>query len=563
MISWIQKTFQHHFRTIFAVVLVFTIISLIVGINASGGLGHADSRRANLQFFNYDLAVQQDQQRVFGDGSMSISLKYGPFSGATSEQVEGYSKMRTASLYLADQWHIPEATDAEITEEIKNARMFAGQNGEFDAKAYSDFRDRLKTTSKGGNPEGDIKRVLSDDVRVDKVQKLLAGPGYVLPGEVKQQLARSDTTWTLSTASIDYASFKPELKPTDAEISKYFEEDSARYQIAPRIVVSYAEFPMMAYLPKITVTEAEVRAFYDANPARFPKPAEVKPADDKTPPKTDPAADYAAVRTQVEASLKIERAQKQALQAASELTVSLYNNKVPAAGVDAFLAKNNITAKTLNPFTREAGPSELMGSREFADEAFTLPRQDRTYSDAVKTPAGAAVIFYKDTQPARKPALAEVRDRVVADWTESERRRRFVDLGKAVKSQLEASLKAGNTMEKAAETVSASAKVKVEGKTLPAFMPRSRPQDVDYSVLDALERLEKGQITDMMLNGDKGLFVYAADKKAPDLTEANPQYLTTRTQLASFFAQRLGFGGAYVSELVEAEEKKSQPKTSQ
>ena len=62
----------------------------------------------------------------------------------------------------------------------------------------------------------------SPDVRADKVNKLIAGPGYVLPGDVKSQLARSDTTWTLSTASADYDSFAPALKPSDADLTKFF-----------------------------------------------------------------------------------------------------------------------------------------------------------------------------------------------------------------------------------------------------------------------------------------------------------------------------------------------------
>ena len=51
MISWIQKTFQHHFRTVFAVLLVLIIISFVVGINASGGFGQAERRHVDRPFF--------------------------------------------------------------------------------------------------------------------------------------------------------------------------------------------------------------------------------------------------------------------------------------------------------------------------------------------------------------------------------------------------------------------------------------------------------------------------------------------------------------------------------
>ena len=100
--------------------------------------------------------------------------------------------------------------------------------------------------------------------------------------------------------------------------------------------------------------------------------------------------------------------------------------------------------------------------------------------------------------------------------------------------------------------------MKIEAKSLPAFTLRTRPQDADYTVLGALDRLEKGQLSDMLVAQDKGIFVYAADKKAPDLTEANPQFVATRNQIASYTARQ--GAGAYIAELVAAELKKSEPK---
>src|SRR5205823_8065970 len=153
---------------------------------------------------------------------------------------------------------------------------------------------------------------------VEKVEKLLAGPGYVLPADVKKQLLVADTTWTIATAATDFAAYKPEIKSTDAELTKFFEENVARYEIPPRVIASYVEFPAANYLPGITVTAEEVRAYYDQNPARFPKPTEVKPAEAKAPPappKPDPAADFAAVRAQVESTLKLEKAKQLAVKA--------------------------------------------------------------------------------------------------------------------------------------------------------------------------------------------------------------------------------------------------------
>ncbi|MFM9078666.1 MAG: peptidyl-prolyl cis-trans isomerase, partial [Opitutaceae bacterium] len=92
-----------------------------------------------------------------------------------------------------------------------------------------------------------------------------------------------------------------------------------------------------------------MRAFYDANPSRFPKPADPAKTDATKPqitPPADPAADFAAVKPQVESALRFERAQKLAAKAASDLSLSLFEAqaRTPAA-VAAFIAPRKLTSQ--------------------------------------------------------------------------------------------------------------------------------------------------------------------------------------------------------------------------
>jgi peptidyl-prolyl cis-trans isomerase D len=560
MISWIQKYFQHHFRTVFAVLLGIIIISFVFTIGAAPGIGRADRQVIDREFFGYNLSLQADQQKLMGDAGLSANLRVGAFGQLDGSQIQNYAFQRAASLHLADTWHLPAATDAELQKHIEGLRMFAGADGKFDAKAYTTFRDNLKANPRGIS-EADVRRILSDDVRAEKVQTLLAGPGYVLASEVKNQLERADTSWTLATVTADYAAFKPEIKPTDAELTASFEQSGGRYDIPPRVVVSYVDFPAAALVSAQSVTEAEARAFYDANPSRFPKPADAAKPAATTPtvtPAVDPAADFAAVRAQVEATLKLERALKQANKNASDVSLALFESKArTTAAVEAFLASRQLTVKSLPPFSREAAPLELSGSPELAAEAFRLG-QDRVASDALTTQTGAVILIWKETQPTRKPLFAEVRANVTTDYVESERRKRFLEAGKVAKAQLETRLKAGDVAEAAAKAAASAAGLKLEAKAVPAFTLRNRPQDLDFSVLGALERLQKGQVSDLIMSGDKGVLVHAVDRKSPDLTEANPQFVETRQQIASYNGR---FGAsALLSELVDAELKRSEPK---
>lgn len=560
MISWIQKYFQHHFKVIFAILLGVTIISFIFTIGAAPGIGNADRRGvSDRPFFSYNLSLQGDQQRLMGDAGLSASLRVGAFAQLDNEQIQNYAFQRAATLHLADQWQIPDPTGAEITDHIKTLRMFAGQDGQFDAKAYQTFRDNLKTNPRGIS-EADVLRIIGDDVRAEKVQALLSGPGYVLPTDVKSQLSRTDTTWTLATATADYSAYKPEIKPTDADLTQFFEQAGGRYDIPPHVVVSYLDFPAIDQLAKVTVTEAEARAFYDANPSRFPKPADPAKPDATKPgvtPPADPAADFAAVRAQVESTVKFERALKLATKAASDFSLALYESKARTPDAyAAFLTSRKVTPKGLAPFARDAAPAELAGSTEAVAEAFRLGK-DRSVSDAINTPTGSVILFWKETQPTRKPLFTEVKDKVANDYVEGERRKRFIELGKTAKASLEGRLKAGDTLEQAAAAAATSSGLKLEAKTIAPFALRNRPQDLDYSVLGALDRLGKGQISDMIFAGEKGIFVYAADKQLPDLTEANARFAETRTQIAGYTA-RIG-ASSYLTELVERELKKTTP----
>jgi peptidyl-prolyl cis-trans isomerase D len=543
MISWIQKYFQQHFRAVFAILLVLTIVSFVFTIGASPGIGHGERRVIEKPFFGLNLASNEDQQRLMGDAGLSAYLMTGG-QGLDNDQLQQYALHRYATLHLANELRIPQPTPTELSDYLKGLRIFAGQNGEFDPAAYSRFRDNLKANTRIS--EGTVTRVLGDEWRSERIQKLFSGPGYITEADIRKQLNRADTVWSIATATLSYDSYKPSITPSEDDLAKYFADNAFRYEIQPRFSGSFVSFPASAYLAKVTVTEDEVRSYYTANKDRF-RPASAK--DDKK----DESLAFAEVRSQVEAALRVDRARKLALKTASDLTVALFEKQAKPADLPGLISDAGLKLEPLTPFARDEVSPELGNSPEVVSEAFKLDA-DRFFSDAVSTPSGAAIIVYKETIPARQPVLAEVRAKVLVDYLQNERRRRFTELGRNLKTSVEARLKAGEAFTPAIEAACAAAGVSVEAKTVAPFSLRQMPRDLNYSLIGSLETLEKNQLSDMSFADNKGNFIYVSDKKLPAASESNPLYAQARTQLAQVSGGTTG--AAILSELIANELKK-------
>jgi peptidyl-prolyl cis-trans isomerase D len=554
MISWIQKNFQHHFRVVFGVVLVVTIISFIFTIGAAPGIGRAGTKTYSQLFFGHDLSKQGTSDSLFGDAALSIQLQVG-YAGGESSQVQEYGLQRTASLALADQLKLPTPSRTELESYIRGLQAFAGSDGQFDPGRYASFRDSLKANPRLS--EADIARVLSDDVRIAQLRRIVGGPGYVLSGEVKEQLIRSDSSWTIAVATTNYADFKPEIPVAEDALKRYFEQNAFRYTVPPRIGVDFVEYRTSDFIGGIPPTAAEIRAFYDENPARFPKPSESKAAQPDAAKPSNPDADFAAVSPQVEQTLKTERASRLAAKAAADLTVAIYEQRLTphTPAFNDFIAQNKLAIKEVQPFQAEATPADLGWNEQIVEQAMNL-KPERPVSDPLSTANGSIVLFWRETLPSYQPELAQVRDRVVADFRENERRNSFVVTGRTLRAQLEARLKAGDSFEKAAAGVTGPIKLTVT--EYPTFVRRQPPKELERSpVLAALERLDQGHVSDLIPTTEKSFFVYVREKKDPDLAETSPRFSTMQAAIAQQSTNVAS--GLVLREIVEGELKRNTP----
>lgn len=312
-------------------------------------------------------------------------------------------------------------------------------------------------------------------------------------------IAGRDTVWTLVIGSIDGSGFAPRIDTSDTAVADWFETNSRRYEIAPRTSV-------------------------------------------------------AALRV-------VAEDEKAALAAASDLAVRLLEENVKPAGLDAFLAKNRgVTLVEIGAVAPDSIPADLGGpsARNVAAEAARLSAY-RPYSNPVPVPGGAAVLVWREDIPARVPELSEVRARVLSDYQAAETRRLFNAAGRELQAKVAAAVAAGKPFADALTSAATAAGLKVEIKTpAPFSLSGEFPADMDFTVLQTLDRLSEGKVGDFIPAGDNsGRLVYAAGQKLPVIDPASAEYAAIRAQLAESLSR--ANAGALIEAVVDAELSKSAP----
>ena len=526
MISWIQKYFQKHFRLVFLLVLIAIGLPMVAIYSASGGSRGESIKALERPFFNVNLDSPEQIRRLNLDGELSVYLRAG-YAAPQDARLQQYALQRVTGLALADQLHLPTATPEQVAKFVTTLRAFQNESGQFDQSAYTRFADSLKGGT-GGATIADVNRVLRDDARLADLAKLLGGPGYVQPVDVKLQLSRADSTWTVQVAALDYAAFSPAFNPTEEALKKFHADNAVRYDVPARPKLNIVELKSADFRPTGTPTEEQLRGFYNANISSFPVPADDK-KDAKAP--AAPVDNFPKVRAQVEAALLNAASRRLTSEYANQLTVALFDKKLAANSPElaAYLAAQHHPATALGSFAPNRPPADKPWLGNYASAIARLSRE-RYFSDPLPSPDGYVILLWTDSLPAYTPSFLEVHDQVAADYRASEKRRLFIERGNSLRAALQAAAKTptGFADKAAAE--------KLEVKTYANFTLSAPPQDLPEQVGNTLLTLSAGQVSDLIGSADKGLLVYAQEKKLPDLTPANPRYALVQAQATAMLA---------------------------
>jgi peptidyl-prolyl cis-trans isomerase D len=516
MITSLQNFFLKHNKWLFGGLLVVIIVTFVLTIGPQSFFGSGGSQqRQALKYYGYDLSSQADQRAMGFTAEISAILH--PELRLRREQLMDYAYLRVAALGLADQLGIPNPDKDALAGFVETLQIFQDpQTGEFSAESYQRMLEALQSNARFDRES--VALVLREDYRISRVRDALGGPAYSLPFENRQDYIDRETSYTITLANFDYESFDPEINPGDDELTQYYKENPSRYEIPETISVTALLFKAEAYLDEVPAPSEELlEAYFTSRKARYAKQPEADAAEDAAPVEVT----LAEVRDQVVADWQREQAAKVAAKKSEQFSLKLWQNAVllDSEPYKALLEEFKVQPMPVPPYSREQAPRIAEAPAELLNSMWIYTSNPtRYFSDIAQIADGAVVLVTNGVTEARMPDFAEVRDAVAGDYKLAEKRRLFAEKGAEVKESIESGLSAQSFAELAESLGLAVEQLEpFTGINIPAQLRAG-------SLWEQVRYLGEGELSDLILQADKGTFAYVAEKSIPEVDTNSGEY---------------------------------------
>ena len=538
MISWIQNRLIRHGRWIFISLLVIVVVAFVFTIGNTPGCTTNRSNYVSENFYGYDLNSPIDRQALGQKTNLSLMLSTGR-PAQNDRQFAELLPQRVALLHLTNQIGVPAPSVDELGAYLRSRPIFFGPEGQFSAEVFTRFSDNIESNPE--MPKDIIATVLEEDYRIEQVLTAMGGPGFVLPDEVQLQTERNKTSYTLSTASIQYATYQPKIAEDAEALKAHYEANKSAYEIPERLQASLAVFPSANYLDASTeAEESALREHFINNRARFvadyeaanpkPEPAKAEDAEEDTENTPEAATvTFELVKDAVSADYAKKQAEDAANEAAQSFAFSLYDQAVErdSSVFNTLLEKNSVSLQPVEPFSLNQSNQRSLPP-EMLQEAFSLG-SNRFYTSVYPVEGGYGLLFTDGRIAPEIPGFETVAARVAQDYKNERKRELFNAEGTRLKEALEAKINEGANFADAATALG------LENQDFASFEYGTPPSGLNRSALEQASRLEVGQISEMLTTRNQtGLFVYLGEKTPPEIAPDDEDYASAEEWLQRY-----------------------------
>jgi hypothetical protein len=540
-------TIRRHQQWLWVVIIIATIVSFVIFLAPNRRFNQDSSPVSNADFGTVDgqaitaqqLANARQEARLF------FRLHYGewPDGEDKRQEVEQWADQRLLLDAELRDYHIdvPPAAEARWTKQIFGLRPDeALPMDKFDDFVHNELE------RKGGLTIDDFDRFVRHQAGQEYLVALLGMSGKLItPKEAEFFYRRENEPMVTEIVSFPATNYYGMTKPTETELTDFYNKRQADYRIPDRVAVNYIAFPASNYLAQ---ADKELGTNIDerVNDAYAKEGAGTIKDEAGNPLGADAAK--AKIRKEMRQYVALTEARKDANAFLNDLAQG-HDDQHPYSVEDLWkLAKEkSLTVKTSQPFDLRDGSKDVAVPVKNLRPLFSLRTDDpddkeRSLLYAPSPLIGEEAIYVAGLQktfPSEIQPLSAVRDKVVADYRES----KALELAKAAGARFEGALQAGMAQGKSFNAVSAAQSLKPE--TLPAFSLSSAPlpemDKADFQQLQsAAYNLPAGQSSRFIPTEQGGFVVFVKQRMPVDQSAMErdmPAYLTRmreQRQIAAF-----------------------------
>jgi len=161
--------------------------------------------------------------------------------------------------------------DEQVAQVISGIEAFQ-DGGKFDKKRYESL-----LASQGLTPLKFEARV-SDELLGQQMQDAYVQNGFAAISVANNVIRLNEQQRVVSVSPVSFQSFMSQAKVGDAELKKYYEQNSNEFQVQEQAKVEYVKLSTGDFLAKVGVSKEDARKYYDEHTNDFGTPEERRAA---------------------------------------------------------------------------------------------------------------------------------------------------------------------------------------------------------------------------------------------------------------------------------------------
>lgn len=402
----------------------------------------------------------------------------------------------------------------EIRDALREAPGFQGANG-FDINRY-----RAVLADQGLTPAM-YERLVAHQLAIMKDASLVETATWVAPMELDDELAAMTDRFTVQVASVSNRFAAAEMRLTEKDFLKYYEENKASFALPDRVSVRYIAIPVSNFVASVKVSEDDLKNYYDDHVTTFSR---------TTSSNTTETIPFAEVRGKILDELKLEEAR---YCAETSVTFNIYG-KLASAGSNALetvAAHEKLTIRKSPLFGAEDTLYWAENAKDFAATAFDLdPERADSRFGIVKGETSIFVIEQASKSPAHTPTFEQVQSALRPRAMAKARSEAFQSYTKELRADLSKLVAEGKSFAEAAKAKALNVSTSI---TYTVSDIQNQKFENSFSIAYGAMTLKKGEVSEAVpASPTQSLIVFIQDRQPGDALAAEMMRAQIRTGIA-------------------------------